>query len=78
MTFYSDTCTLIFSWSSFCSYSSFHYSWKTDHKILECFFENVSCRRPCIPSVVPVSGSVADFSSAVVEPALGLRVPLLP
>lgn len=64
--------------SSFGSYNSFHCSWKTDHKILEGFFENLSCRCPFVPSAVDVSGSVADFSSAVVDPALGLPVPLLP
>ena len=32
--------TLIWSWSPFCSYNSFHSSWKAFHKILECFCGN--------------------------------------
>ena len=40
MTLYSNTYTLIWSWSPFCSYNSFHSSWKAFHKILECFCGN--------------------------------------
>ena len=32
MTLYSNTYTLIWSWSPFCSYNSFHSSWKAFHK----------------------------------------------